>query len=277
MTSPRPRGIATVTEIRALIENAATPAAALEGIVADADPVPAQDHETAKDQDRVHHDVTVADQEAGIRGQDPDREAVAGGVAEAAMETVVEAIGVLMITMRMKVTDYTLPIWIAMPRKGTWKKYLANTDPSKRFGWPAQYPVLLLWFSGIARTPKRPRVNVMELKLLGGGSESLSPDLEPVAWAEVGGAGSIPAAPDATNAESAVTLPEIAARILNGVTSALPVPDVTATAEMIAEIRDGRRFLNKTKTKRYKKNLKSLEATSSDRLMSFENPKKVKR
>jgi len=237
MTSPRPRGIATVTEIRALIENAATPAAALEGIVADADPVPAQDHETA-------------DQEAGTRGQDPDREAVAGGVVEAAMETVMEAIGVLMITMRMKVTDYTLPIWIAMPRKGTWKKYLANTDPSKRFGWPAQYPVLLLWFSGIARTPKRPRVNVMELKLLGGGSESLSPDLEPVAWVEVGGAGSIPAAPDATNAESGVTLPEIAARILNGVTSALPVPDVTATAEMIVEIRDGRRCLNKTKTKR---------------------------
>lgn len=106
--------------------SAAIPAVALEAAQIGADPVLAQDHGIARDQnqslDPALHVVIDEDPGAGI--PDPDRVVPAGVGVEMGAE-----IGALTITILTMDTGSMLPIWIAMLVKGTWKSYLANTDP----------------------------------------------------------------------------------------------------------------------------------------------------
>jgi len=112
--------------------SAAIPAVALEaaaGPQIGADPVLAQDHGIARGQNQslnpALHVVIDEDPGAGVPGlnPDPDRVVPAGVGVRAALT------GALTITMMKMDTGSMLPIWIAMLVKGTWKSYLANTDP----------------------------------------------------------------------------------------------------------------------------------------------------
>jgi hypothetical protein len=90
------------------------------------DPDLAQDHGIARDQNLNPVPALPAgiDEDPGAGIPDLVREAPAGvGVAMGAM------IGALTITILTMDTGSMLPIWIAMLVKGTWKNYLANTDP----------------------------------------------------------------------------------------------------------------------------------------------------
>ena len=106
---------------------AVAPAAGQIGV--DPDLAQSQDPGIARDQNlnpalnpALH---VVIGEDPGAGTPDPGRVVPAGDAA--GVKAVV--IGASTITMPRMDTGSMLPIWIAMLVKGTWKSYLANTDP----------------------------------------------------------------------------------------------------------------------------------------------------
>jgi len=158
--------IATVTEVRAMTTvtagaNVAVQAVALE--VAIADPALVRGHEIARGPGRALQNVVDAGHEAAIRGQDRGQ----GQEVRVAI-VVAETIGALTIIIPMMDTGYMLPIWIAMLANATSRSFLANTDLSRKSGWPDQSPVSLSSSFVTARTRKKPNVKLTAQKFVDG-------------------------------------------------------------------------------------------------------------
>lgn len=174
-------------------------------------------HETADEIGRALLGKEGADPEAD-QGQDPTVLEAAVAAAGAVVKT--EAIGTLTTKVRMMGTACMWQIWTARLENVTWKSCLANTDHSRRSGWPDQCLALLSSFFGTARMRKRPKGRPMVQRYVVGGSESLLLDLAPE---DEDAVASILAC-DAINVESAATF-HVTAPTRNGVTSDLPVQE----------------------------------------------------